>query len=204
MTEKISLDPSKLETTILKYKMEKSVIILGVMHHNKRECRCYENLIEKINPSCILYEAYDEINNEILDCYNSEFQFQSWANNHKYRFIRCDLIHIDGVPNDERERRMREIIIEHLNDKPIIVIIGHTHAAECSNIHRLLQEKTDYIVIWKTINACNKFCNNCGTEVNINSEEESCPVCDSYLYNIKVYSKTGYPAGRFKVSARLQ
>lgn len=58
---------------------------------------------------------------------------------------------------------------------------------KCSNIHNLLKEKTDYIVIWKTINACNNFCNKCGTEVNINSEEESCPKCGSYLYNFKVF-----------------
>ena len=187
MTEKILLDSSKLETTIRKYEMEKSVIILGVMHHNRKECKCYESLIEKVNPSFILYEAYDEINNEILDdCGNSEHQFQIWANNHKYKFIRCDLIN-NEASNYERERRMGEIIIEHLNDKPIIVIIGHTHAEKCSNIHNLLKEKTDYIVIWKTINACNNFCNKCGTEVNINSEEESCPKCGSYLYNFKVF-----------------
>jgi hypothetical protein len=58
------LNQTELETKILTLGMEKNVIILGVMHSNNREYNCYEWLIERITPSCILYEACWKSSNE--------------------------------------------------------------------------------------------------------------------------------------------
>ncbi|MBU4010143.1 MAG: hypothetical protein KJ882_05200 [Proteobacteria bacterium] len=54
--------------------------------------------------------------------------------------------------NDAREKEMGEIIRSNHSresSKPIVVIIGHYHAREDSEVHKILEkEKIDHICIW--------------------------------------------------------
>jgi hypothetical protein len=54
--------------------------------------------------------------------------------------------------NDDREKEMGEIIRSYRSiesSKPIVVIIGHYHAREDSEVHKILEkEKIDHICIW--------------------------------------------------------
>ncbi len=63
------------------------------------------------------------------------------------------IVHCDAEkPNTTaiRENKMGEIIIEYVQKtiKPVIVIIGHTHARYESKIHQVLKGHVNYICIW--------------------------------------------------------
>lgn len=161
--EETLLNQTKLETRIRESEMEKNVIILGVMHSNDREYNCYKCLIERIKPSCILYEACGGNEPIYWNC-----EFNGWIENNNFKSISCDLTdeETDTIINEiscnyritrhesqisdrlyynEREKRMGENILRYKkSDKSIIVIIGHEHAGEWSNIHNILKGKTDY------------------------------------------------------------
>jgi hypothetical protein len=79
---------------------------------------------------------------------------------------------------NEREKRIGENVIKYLDRKSIIVLIGHEHAGECSNIHNILKE-INYIALWRN----NKYCRNCGQKIAENNENENCDYCGNVLYN---------------------
>lgn len=87
--------------------------------------------------------------------------------------------------NNEREKRMGENIIKYSNksQKSIIVIIGHEHAGECSNIHNILKKGKgiNYIVLWRN----KRYCRNCGQKIGEKSENENCD-CGFSLYHFIV------------------
>ncbi len=207
--EETLLNQTKLETTIRESEMEKNVIILGVMHSNNREYNCYEWLIERITPSCILYEAsYNSGNEPIYRIH----EFNDWIENHNFRSISCDLTdeetdtikdeiscnyritrHASQISDrlyyNEREKRMGEYILRYKkSDKPIIVIIGHEHAGEWSNIHNILKGKTEYITFWKN----NKCCKKSGIRLNKDDENENCS-CGADLYNLIIHKRNINP-----------
>jgi hypothetical protein len=62
--EETLLNSTELEHIIFESKMKKYVLILGAMHSNDNEYNCYRELIERINPSWILYEACKNCGNE--------------------------------------------------------------------------------------------------------------------------------------------
>lgn len=202
--EETLLNPTILETSIRESGMEKNVIILGVMHSNNKEYNCYECLIERITPSFILYEASYNSGNEPIYRYH---EFYNWIENHNFRSISCDLTDkkTDTIINEnscnyrierydsqisdrlyynEREKRMGKNIIRHKkSDEPIIVIIGHEHAGEWSNIHNILKGKIDYIAFWKN----NKCCKECGIRLNKDDENENCSSCGADLYDLLIH-----------------
>ncbi len=200
------LNRTKLETKIRESEMEKYVLILGVMHSNNNEYNCYEWLIEKIRPSSILYEAcYNCCTKPIYH----DLEFNRWIENHNFKSISCDLTdeEKDRIKNEiscnykiiryetqisdrlyynEREKRMGENILKYKEtDKPIIVIIGHDHAGEWSNIHNILKGKTEYITFWKN----NKCCKECGIRLDKDDKHENCSSCGADLYNLIIHKR---------------
>jgi hypothetical protein len=89
---------------------------------------------------------------------------------------------------------MGENILGHYkySNKPIIVIIGHEHAGEYSNIHNILIRKTEYIAFWKN----NKCCKNCGIRLNKDDKNEYCSCCGADLYNLIIHKKNINPIFR--------
>ncbi|MDO8728072.1 MAG: hypothetical protein Q7J35_18625 [Candidatus Methanoperedens sp.] len=105
---------------------------------------------------------------ELTKC---EYDFDAFYENHPE-------LNLKRLFYNEREKRMGENVIKYLDRKSIIVLIGHEHAGECSNIHNILKD-INYIALWRN----NKYCGNCGQKIAENNENENCDYCGNVLYN---------------------
>ncbi len=127
------------------------------------------------------------INNNLKD----EYEKSNYFSDIDTVFQNCDVTHpelnLKRLFYDKREKRMGEEALKYMgSDKPIIVIIGHEHAGECSNIHNLLKGKTNYISIWKS----KKYCRNCGQKIDKESKKEKCSNCGYDIYGFIISDKS--------------
>lgn len=134
----------------------------------------------------------EKIQKDILEKLQEECKKLNYFSNINDVFDRCDEIHpelnLKRLFYDKREKRMGEKALKCIigSEKPIIVIIGHEHAGECSNIHNLLKGKTNYISIWKS----KKYCRNCGQKIDKESKKEKCSNCGYDIYGFIISDKS--------------
>lgn len=177
LIKKITLDYGLIEHPILKEGLEDKFksIRFELCDFSDEE----KKIVQKDILKCYLPQKFDEI---ICYPYDSIDSF----------FYGCAIEHkcIDQIFRAKREKKMGEIIIENLGNssKTIIAIVGHSHAMESSNIHKVLKkEKISYITIWKDGNYCKK-CN-----FQIEENYKKCPICetnkDPYTH-MKIYDQS--------------
>ncbi len=115
---------------------EISTIIIGEKHNNAIERCLQRNLVKMFNPEYALIED------------NIHPDFDNWEHEYNLKIVHCDAEKLNTTAI--RENKMGEIIIDHVpkTTKPVIVIIGHTHARYESKIHQVLKGHVNYICIW--------------------------------------------------------